>query len=251
MRSRAAGRDLLHALRQLTLIGRGGRVPTQAGERPFINLDNAASTPTFEPVWTAACQAWRQPTDARHAIVEAVAPIVSDVVGAPTAAYDVIFTANTTEAINLLAESMNRQAAPGVEPVVVNTLLEHNSNELPWRRVGGASPLRLGMDAEGFVDAAELETLLRTYNERAEHGAKRIMLVAVTGASNVLGVCNDLAAIGQLAHRYGARLLVDGAQLVAHRRVAMDASGIDYLAFSAHKAYAPFGTGVLVARKGC
>ncbi|MBL8142332.1 MAG: aminotransferase class V-fold PLP-dependent enzyme [Acidobacteria bacterium] len=244
-----SGRDLLHALRQ-TLIGGGGRVPTQAGERTFINLDNGASTPTFEPVWTAACQAWRQPTDARHAIVEAVAPIVSDVVGAPTAAYDVIFTANTTEAINLVAESVNRQAAPGVEPVVVNTLLEHNSNELPWRRVGEASPLRLGMDAGGFVDAAELETLLRTYNERAEHGAKRITLVAVTGASNVLGVCNDLAAIGQLAHRYGARLLVDGAQLVAHRRVAVDASGIDYLAFSAHKAYAPFGTGVLVARKG-
>jgi selenocysteine lyase/cysteine desulfurase len=72
----------------------------------------------------------------------------------------------------------------------------------------------------------------------------------VSGASNVLGTFNDLAAIGRLAHRYGARLLVDAAQLVAHRRVEMAKWGIDYLAFSAHKAYAPFGSGALVVRKG-
>jgi selenocysteine lyase/cysteine desulfurase len=74
--------------------------------------------------------------------------------------------------------------------------------------------------------------------------------VAVSGASNVLGVFNDLAEISRIVHRYGARLLVDAAQLVAHRKVDMASCGIDYLAFSAHKAYAPFGTGVLVARKG-
>ena len=75
-------------------------------------------------------------------------------------------------------------------------------------------------------------------------------LVAVSGASNVLGTFNDLKAIGRIAHRYGARLLVDAAQMVAHRKVDMAADGIDYLAFSAHKAYAPFGSGALVARKG-
>ena len=74
--------------------------------------------------------------------------------------------------------------------------------------------------------------------------------MAVSGASNVLGVFNDLAAISRIVHRYGAKLLVDGAQLVAHRKVEMEKCGIDYLAFSAHKAYAPFGSGVLVARKG-
>ncbi len=74
--------------------------------------------------------------------------------------------------------------------------------------------------------------------------------MAVSGASNVLGVCNDLAEISRIVHRYGARLLVDAAQLVAHRKVEMAACGIDYLAFSAHKAYAPFGTGVLMVRKG-
>ena len=171
-------------------------------------------------------------------------------VGAPPSEYDVIFTSNTTEAINLVAESTGRQLKHGTDSVVINTLLEHNSNELPWRTVPGASLVRLPMNAEGFVDPDELEALLRAYNETGEHGAKRVLLVAVSGASNVLGVFNDLAGIAQVVHRYGARLLVDAAQLVAHRTVDIASSGIDYLAFSAHKAYAPFGTGVLVARKG-
>lgn len=77
--------------------------------------------------------------------------------------------------------------------------------------VPGSSLIRLPMDAEGFVDSSELETLLRAYNERGEHGAKRVRIVAVTGASNVLGVFNDLAKISRIVHRYGARLLVDAA----------------------------------------
>jgi selenocysteine lyase/cysteine desulfurase len=243
------GRELLTELRQ-TLIGRGVRVPTVEGARPYVNLDNGASTPTFEPVWTAVRQTWRQPEHVQHAVVQAVKSVVADAVGAPSAEYDVIFTSNTTEAINLVAESLSRESEQGTESVVVNTLLEHNSNELPWRTVSGSSPIRLVMDAEGFVNVSELEALLRAYNERGEHGEKRVTLVAVSGASNVLGVFNDLAEISRIVHRFGARLLVDAAQLIAHRKVAMESSGIDYLAFSAHKAYAPFGTGVLVARKG-
>jgi selenocysteine lyase/cysteine desulfurase len=108
----------------------------------------------------------------------------------------------------------------------------------------------VGFDADGLIDLAALESLLRSYNEQRQHGAQRIKLVAVSGASNVLGTCNDLAAISQLVHRHGAHLLVDAAQLVAHRKVDMAAWDIDYLVFSGHKVYAPFGTGVLVARKG-
>ena len=170
--------------------------------------------------------------------------------GAPSTAYDVIFTSNTTEAINLAAESLGKEAEPGVEPVVLNTFLEHNSNELPWRTIPGCSLLRLPVDAEGFVDLNELETLLRAYNEQGQHGKQRIKLVAVSGASNVLGVYNDLAEISRIVHSYGAHLLVDAAQLVAHRRVEMERWGIDYLAFSGHKVYAPFGTGALLVRKG-
>jgi len=81
------------------------------------------------------------------------------------------------------------------------------------------------------------------------HGKQRIRLVAVSGASNVLGTFNDIPKISLIAHKYGARILVDAAQLVAHRRVEMENFGVDYLAFSAHKMYAPFGSGALVVRK--
>ena len=244
-----SGRELLDKLRE-TLIGRGVLVPTARGLQPFVNLDNGASTPTFEPIWNAARQTWRQPEEVRRAIAGEVRSVCADLLGAPASDYDVIFTSNTTEAINLVAESLGNESTPGAESVVINTLLEHNSNELPWRTVPGASLIRLTIDAEGFVDLNELETILREHNQDGRLGEKRVKLVAVSGASNVLGVYNDLAEISSIVHRYGAKLLVDAAQLVAHRAVAMEECGIDYLAFSAHKAYAPFGTGVLVARKG-
>jgi selenocysteine lyase/cysteine desulfurase len=244
-----SGRTLLHELRQ-TLVGRGIRVPTVDGDRPFVNLDNAASTPTFEPIWDAVRQAWRQPVDVQQDLIRSVRSVIAEAVGAPPSEYDVIFTANTTDAINLVAESEGRAGGRGIQPVVINTLLEHNSNELPWRTVPGASLVRLPMNAEGFLDLAELEALLRACNEGGMHGAKRVTLVAVSGASNVLGVFNDLAGIARIVHRYGARLLVDAAQLIAHRAIGTATTGIDVLAFSAHKVYAPFGTGVLVVRKG-
>ena len=244
-----SGRALLDELRQ-TLVGRGVCVPTVDGDRPFVNLDNAASTPTFEPIWDAVRQAWRQPVDVQQDLIQSVRSIVAEAVGAPPSEYDVIFTANTTDAINLVADRASRAGANGAQPVVINTLLEHNSNELPWRTVPGASLVRLPMNDEGFLDLAELEALLHAYNEGGMHGAKRVTLVAVSGASNVLGVFNDLAGIARIVHRHGARLLVDAAQLIAHRAIGMAAAGIDVLAFSAHKVYAPFGTGVLVVRKG-
>ena len=145
---------------------------------------------------------------------------------------------------------MRNEVEPGSEAVVLNTFLEHNSNELPWRTNPGVSLIRLPVDGEGFLDLNELEALLRAYNQEDQHGKQRVKLVAVSGASNVLGTCNDLAEISRIVHRYGARLLVDAAQLIAHRKVEVAGWGIDYLAFSAHKVYAPFGTGVLVARKG-
>lgn len=243
---RFAGRELLAAL-GTTLIGQKVPVPTVEGARPFINLDNGASTPTFKPILDAVCQAWRQPEQVQREIVREVKAICAEVLGAPPADYDVIFTGNTTEAINLAAESLGKESQNGIRPVVMNTILEHNSNELPWRRLPGVALIRLSVDDEGFVDMNALEAVLRASNQEGPHG--NIRLVAVSGASNVLGVCNDLAEICRVAHKYGARLLVDAAQLVAHRKVDMAAWGIDYLALSAHKAYAPFGTGALVVRK--
>jgi len=244
-----SGQELLNELRK-TLIGSGAKVPTIQGIRTFINLDNSASTPTFTPIWNAFRQTIRQPEKIRQEVIREVKSICSGVFAAPLETYDIIFTSNTTEAINLAAESFGLESEEGVEPVVLNTLLEHSSNDLPWRMIPGCSIVRLPMDGEGFVDLNEMETILIAYNKEGPHGKKRIRLVAVSGASNVLGVCNNLEEISRIAHRYGARLLVDGAQLVAHRKVALEECGIDYFAFSAHKVYAPFGTGALVVRKG-
>ena len=244
-----SGRELLDELR-LTLIGSSIHVPTKEGKRPYINLDNSASTRTFTPIWKAAWETWHQQRQVQQEIIHEVRSICAGVLGANLAAYDVIFTSNTTEAINLAAESLSRESEPGTEPVLLNTLLEHSSNDLPWRLDSQLSLIRLSIDTEGFVDLNELDTILCTYNQKGQYGKKRIKLVAVSGASNVLGTFNNLAEISEIVHRYGARLLVDAAQLVAHRKVEMEGCGIDYLAFSAHKVYAPFGCGVLVVRKG-
>lgn len=243
------GSDLLEKLRQ-TIIGLNKSVPTREGEKTFVNLDNAASTRTFSPIWDAFRTALSQPGQVQKEIVEMTKTICADVLGASSNHYEVIFTSNTTEAINLVAESLGREASSDVEPVVLNTIMEHNSNELPWRMTPGISMVSVATDNVGFIDLIEMEQLLREYNQEKRYPKKQITLVAVTGASNVLGTFNDLTQISTLVHKYGARLLVDAAQLVAHRKVEMELCGIDYLACSAHKVYAPFGTGVLITRKG-
>lgn len=116
--------------------------------------------------------------------------------------------------------------------------MEHHSNELPHRRRGDVLRARIGSD--GIVDLGHLEEILRR---------ERVKLVAVTGAANVTGLLPDLQAIARLAHDNGALVLVDGAQLLAHRSIDVKPfdhpEHIDFLAGAGHKAYAPFGAGFL------
>jgi selenocysteine lyase/cysteine desulfurase len=244
-----SGPDLLRELRKIQ-VGQGIQVPTKHGIRSFINLDNSASTPTFKPIFSTFIRALNHPESIQKEIIQEVKSIISGFLNAPPSAYEVIFTSNTTEAINLAAESFSIEFGKDTEPVVLNTLLEHTSNELPWRMIPNAAVIRLSVNMEGFLDLNEIETLLTAYNREGQYGKKRIRIVAVSGASNVLGICNNIAEISRIAHHYGARLLVDGAQLVAHRKVEIDECSIDYFTFSAHKVYAPFGSGALVFRKG-
>jgi len=237
---------LLEELRQ-TMIGRNFNVPTIEGFRPYINLDNSASTPTFLPIWNAVCQTWRQPLEIQKEIIKEVRTICSKTLGFSMEKYELFFTSNTTEAINLTAQNLSTET--GTEPVILSTILEHTSNDLPWRKIPGISIERLKVDPEGFLDLNELDALLSSYNQDGEHGNKRIRIMSMSGASNVLGSINDLEEISRIVHKYGASLLIDAAQLVAHRKIEMEKCGIDYLAFSAHKVYAPFGTGVLIIRK--
>jgi selenocysteine lyase/cysteine desulfurase len=242
-----SGNELLVRLRN-SLIGRDLQVQTTEGFQPYINFDNGASTRTFLPVWDAVRNTWRQSRQVQEKIIQGTRSIISGFLGAPLSDYEIIFTSNTTEAINLAAESLSLEAKNGT--TVLNTNLEHNSNDLPWRNSNNISLVRINADKNGFIDLNELEKLLSDYNQKQIYGDKRISIVTISGASNVLGTFNNLEAIASIIHRHGARILVDAAQMVAHRKVNMNEYGIDYLVFSAHKVYAPFGTGVLIARKG-
>ena len=212
-------------------------VPVVSGQRVrYVNLDYAASAPALRPVadlvgqvlplYASVHRGAGYASQACTAAYEAARRDVAAFLGA--GGDDVaVFTRNTTDALNLLA-----RVVPG--PVVCLDI-EHHASLLPWREriVVPAAPT-----LTGTLEALE-----------AALAATPAALVAVTGASNVTGECPPLARLADLAHRYGARLAVDGAQLVPHRRVDMAASGIDYLAFSGHKVYAPFGAGALVGRR--
>ncbi|MFW9984544.1 MAG: aminotransferase class V-fold PLP-dependent enzyme [Candidatus Odinarchaeota archaeon] len=243
-----SGKELLQKLR-LSLVGHDIRVPTIEGEQAYSNLDNAASTPTFEPIWQVAKQILWQPNIVHRDVVSKVKKICAEFLDAPLNEYDVLFTSNTTEAINIVAQFLVRDQDDGSTPVILTTLQEHNSNELPWRYITGATVRRVSIDDEGFLNLDELERMLREYNQLHRYGVQRIRIVAVSGASNVLGSIFNLQSISQIVHRYGARLLVDGAQVVAHRPISLSELNIDYFAFSGHKMYAPFGSGALIVKK--
>ncbi len=244
-----SGDRLLAAMKQ-QLIGGDVLVPTADGDRTYVNLDNGASTPTFQPIWHAFCRALRAPAGTQSSIVERTREVCHRFFGAPASDFDLLFASNTTEAIGVVAHGLRQQARTDPNMVVLNTMIEHNSNELPWRFIPGVDLIRMPVDFDGFIMVDDLETTLRAYNQEGRFGARRVRLVCVCGASNVMGTYNDIPAISRIVHRYGAELLVDAAQLAAHRPVRMSEDGIDFLAFSAHKMYAPFGSGGLLARKG-
>ncbi len=140
----------------------------------------------------------------------------------------VVVTRNTTDATNLLAS-----AVPG-RVLVLD--LEHHANLLPWRRaVGGADVLATQDTVEATLTSVEAQLLSGHYT-----------LVAFTGASNVTGEALPVDKLVAIARRHGCRTFLDAAQLAAHRRFSLRASGVDYVAFSGHKVYAPFGAGALV-----
>src|SRR6185436_12837807 len=151
----------------------------------------------------------------------------------------VIFGKNATEAINKLAFRYPLTD----HSVVLSTEMEHHSNDLPWRR---ATVVRARVTPDGRLDEDDVDRLL------AEHGA-RIALVTVSGASNVTGFVQPIHRLARKAHGVGARILVDAAQLASHRRIDIkpddDPEHIDFIALSAHKMYAPFGTGALVGSR--
>ena len=152
----------------------------------------------------------------------------------------VIFTRNTTEAMNLVAHSWARSVLePGDEIVV--TAAEHHANLVPWHLLAaerGVVVRGVGLRPDHRVDLDELEEVV----------GERTRLVSTWHMSNVLGVINPIARIAELAHRVGALLLVDGAQAAPHLPVDVEALGVDFYAISGHKMCGPTGAGALWAR---
>jgi selenocysteine lyase/cysteine desulfurase len=165
--------------------------------------------------------------------------IVGRFFGADPAQQAVIFTKNTTEAVNKAA-----RIPLSDDDVVIVSLMEHHSNDLPWR--AQAKVVHAGVTADGELDAVDLRRKLAAQ-------AGRVKLVAITGASNVTGALNPIHELAELAHRHGALFLADVAQLAPHRAVDMlpadDPGHIDFMVASAHKMYAPYGAGVLIGPK--
>lgn len=230
------------------IVGIDQKVPLLDGSlRTYINLDNAASTPPLRPVqervnafmpWYASVHRGTGFKSQLSTLAyERAHQIVLGFVGADPNEYVAIFCKHTTEAINKLAWRFPFR--PG--DVVLSSLMEHHSNDLPWR--GRAELHRVGITPEGALDEDHLDHLLRRY-------AGRVRLLAVSGASNVTGCVNPIYRLARKAHEFGAEILVDAAQLAPHRKVEMgrldDPAHIDYLALSGHKMYAPYGTGVLI-----
>jgi serine O-acetyltransferase len=235
-------------------VGAREKVPTAQGNQDYIQFDNGASTPAFGPIWDVVARVVRQPQAVLEQVIARTKEIAAGFFHAPQDKFKHIFAANTTEAINIASWNIARLAKDakekeGIETVVVNTIIEHNSNELPWRHLPNVSLERLYTDEAGFIDLGALEKLLQAFNVEKSQGNKRIRLVTLSGASNVLGSMNDIAAVSALAHKYGAQILVDGAQLTAHREVNLERDNIDYYAYSGHKMYAPFGSGGLIVKK--
>jgi len=233
------------------IVGLDRLIPLLDGRRvPYVNLDNAASTPALEQVLDAVNQFLPYYSSVHRgtgfksrlstAAYDEAHAIIGRFVGADLTTNTVIFGKNSTEALNKLAYRFPFKP----DSVVITTQLEHHSNDLPWRQ--HASVRHVRALADGRFDEDHFDQLLH-------ENAGRVALVAVTGASNVSGFLQPIHRLARKAHAAGAMILVDAAQLAPHRRVDMrpddDPEHLDFVVLSGHKMYAPFGTGALVGPK--
>jgi len=234
------------------IVGADTKVPLYNGQlTTAINFDNAASTPPFVSVieeivkFSAMYSSIHRGTGYKSQfssnLFEEARSIVLKFVNADPLQDTVIFVKNTTEAINKLAYRLWEGKK---KSVILSTCMEHHSNDLPWRNKFQVDYVEI--DPYGKLSLEDLESKLIKHKGN-------VKLVTVTGASNVTGYVTPIHKIAELAHRYRAKILVDGAQLVPHNGINMKPENplhhIDYLAFSAHKMYAPFGIGVLIGPK--
>jgi selenocysteine lyase/cysteine desulfurase len=233
-------------------VGTEVQVPLlNGGETRYINFDNAASTPPFKtvqqavndflPYYSSVHRGTGFKSQLSTHLYEEARRITQKFLGANPQVHTCIFGKNTTEAINKLARRFPFTADRNK---VLTSAMEHHSNDLPWR--AQAEVIHIGLQPDGRLDLDDYEALLEQY-------ADRVALVTVTGGSNVTGFINPIYDLAEKAHAVGALFAADCAQLAPHRKVDMlpldDPCHLDFVVISAHKMYAPYGTGALVGRR--
>lgn len=220
-------------------------------ENPIVYLDSAATAQRPDVVIEAEMEFYRnynanplrglyslgiEATDRYEEARECVAKFIH-----AASAKEIIFTRNATESLNLIAYSYGLSHLREGDEIVVS-ILEHHSNQLPWRMVAektGAVVKYLECDRQGHISDADLQA---AFSEKTK-------LVAVTQVSNVLGIRTPIEKIVALARKSGAVVVLDAAQSTPHMEVDVQKLGVDFLAFSGHKLMAPMGIGVLYGRK--
>lgn len=220
-------------------------------ENPIVYLDSAATAQRPDVVIEAEMEFYRkynanplrglyslgiEATDRYEEARECVAKFIH-----AASAKEIIFTRNATESLNLVAYSYGLSHLRKGDEIVVS-ILEHHSNQLPWRKVAektGAVVKYLECDWQGHILDADLQA---AFSEKTK-------LVAVTQVSNVLGIRTPIEKIVALARKSGAVVVLDAAQSTPHMEVDVQKLGVDFLAFSGHKLMAPMGIGVLYGRK--
>ena len=214
-------------------------------EKVVVNFDNAATTPALRPVmdevedklekYGSIGRGFSPKSNYSTDLYNETRKKVLDFVGADEDLYTCFYVGNTTDGLNKLASAL----VESKDDVILTTRIEHHSNDLPWRE--RAKVIYAEVDDQGRVMYSELKKPLKK---------NKVKYVSVTAASNVTGYVTDVHRVAKLAHKYGAKIIVDGAQIVAHRKFSMlgetPDENIDFFVFSAHKMYSPFGEGAVV-----
>ena len=219
--------------------------------KPLVYFDNGATTQKPQCVLDRIMRSYTLENSNIHRGVhylsgvateahEAARQRVADFIGA-NSKDEILFTRGTTESVNLVARTLADQICHKGDEIVVTTM-EHHSNIVPWQmaceRTGAV--LRVApINEHGELILSEFEALL----------SERTKIVSVAHVSNVLGTVNPVAEIIRMAHKYGAKVLIDGAQAIAHIPVNVVELDADFYAFSGHKVYAPNGIGVLYGKR--
>lgn len=219
--------------------------------RPLVYLDNAATTQKPRAVVEAMTEEYYSVNANVHRGVhylsqqatelhEQARANVQKFINARSEA-EIIFTRGTTESLNLVAFSFGEAFLKEGDEVLVS-VMEHHSNIVPWQMLRERKGIVLKvipMTDEGEIDLEAYKSLF----------SPRTRLVSIAHVSNVLGTVNPVKEMTAIAHAHGAKVLVDGAQSVPHRRVDVQDIGCDFLTFSGHKIYGPTGIGVLYGRE--